>query len=173
MTATMVCRSPLAPRVFARSGFTLIELIVVLVLLSVILAMVAPSLRGWGRSAKVNDAARDVLATATWARSAAISTAVTHRLEIAASDNTLRVSRQEGSGYVPAAGEFGNVHAIASGLRIDVTGGAEGGDAIEFYPNGRCTPATIRISAASGEYAELAAQFPADTLRRTAPRGAR
>src|SRR5687768_10268701 len=75
--ATVV--TPMLSRVHDRA-FTLIELVVVLVVLTVTIAITAPSLRGWSQGAKLRDAGQQLLAATAFARSQAAATATPHRL---------------------------------------------------------------------------------------------
>src|SRR3972149_3661562 len=61
-------------------GFTLLELILVMVILSTVLAMAAPSLRGFFASRQIQDAAAQILALTQFARSQAVSEGTTYRL---------------------------------------------------------------------------------------------
>lgn len=149
----------------------MIELIVVLMLLSVMLAMAAPSLRGWGRGAKLTDATREVLATAHWARAEAIASATTHRLEINTTSNTYLVTRLDGTAYTPVAGEFGQANALPIGFALQLVSGGVDGNGVEFYPTARCTPAMLRVVSPTGETHELACNFPADVMRIVSPNG--
>ena len=57
-------------------GFTLLELILVMVILSTVLAMAAPSLSGFFGSRQTHDTAAQILALTQLARSQAISEGV-------------------------------------------------------------------------------------------------
>ena len=148
-----------------QSAFTLIELIIVLVVLSVIIGMCAPSLRGFGQSAKLNDATQQLLATTRWARSEAIATAVTHRIELDIANNAYSVVRQDGLTYVPVDGEFGHATSMPIGFTLQLASGGIDGRGIEFYPTSRSTPAVVRITTPAGMTSELASNFPADTFK--------
>src|SRR5947207_6133930 len=63
-----------------RRGFTLLELVVVMLILTVMLAMVAPSLSGFGRGRQAEQAAANILALSRWAREQAISDGRVYRL---------------------------------------------------------------------------------------------
>src|SRR5256885_2775533 len=63
-----------------RGGFTLLELVFVLLLLSVIASIVVPPMRNFARGRKLSDAARDVVSATNYARSQAISEGTTYRL---------------------------------------------------------------------------------------------
>ena len=145
-------------------GFTLLELVVVLMLMAIVLAAAVPSLRGWNRGQRLDNAAEQFLSAARWARSEAISTAAVHRLEVAG--NIYQVLRLEGETYVPVAGEFGHDTLLPEGFYIDLVRQDESGASIiEFYPNGRLTPATVTITADWGESAIIASSAAAESFR--------
>jgi len=73
-------RSIFAARRGSLSGFTLIELILVLLIISITMALAAPSLRGWSDGAKLRDAGDLFVASAKWARAQAILTGTPHVL---------------------------------------------------------------------------------------------
>ena len=150
----------------ASSAFTLIELVLVLVVLSVLMAIAAPSLRGWSRGTKLRDASEQVLAAARYARSQAVTTGANHRVEFDADSNAYRVTALDGEQYIPATGEFGRVVALPPGITLGVT--REDGDVsgvIAFYPSGRTTPARITLTADWGEASEIEATTAADPFR--------
>ena len=70
-----------------RGAFTLLELILVLVLISVLLGIAAPSLRGFVGARRSADAAAQVLAMANYARSQAIAQGTVYRLNVDATEN--------------------------------------------------------------------------------------
>jgi type II secretion system protein H len=61
-------------------GFTLLELIVVMVILATVLALAGPSLRGFFGSRQLPDTAAQILALTQFARSQAISEGIIYRL---------------------------------------------------------------------------------------------
>jgi prepilin-type N-terminal cleavage/methylation domain-containing protein len=72
-------------------GFTLIELILVMVIISIALGYAAPSLRGWGQGQKLRNAADEFVAATGTARSLAVSDAAIYALEINPGDNTYSI----------------------------------------------------------------------------------
>jgi prepilin-type N-terminal cleavage/methylation domain-containing protein len=147
-------------------AFTLIELVLVLVVLTVLLAIAAPSLRGWSRGTRLRDAGEQVLAAARYARSQAVTTGANHRVEFDAGTNAYRVTALDGEQYTPAAGEFGREIALPQGITLGVT--REDGDVsgvVTFYPSGRTTPARITLSADWGETSEIEATTAAEPFR--------
>ena len=153
-------------------GFTLLELVLVLMVLALVLAAAAPSLAGWNRGQRLQNSADRLLSAARWARSEAIATAMPHQLEINASAGIYRVSRREGQEWVPAPGEFGRDMAVPAGLSMELSREDQSmTPAIDFYPNGRISPATIELSADWGEVIVIASAGAAQPLRIVPPNG--
>src|SRR5690606_24886960 len=112
--------------------------------LSILLGLAAPSLRGFGRGAKLRDARDEMLAAARWARSQAATTARVHRMEFSPGDGRFRIVQEDGGEFVNAAWPYSGEKTLREGFRVAVeTEGQD--DAVEFYPNGRVTPARIRV----------------------------
>ncbi len=170
---TRHCRSNFAA---ASVGFTLIELIVVLLIISVTMAMAAPSLHGWSDGAKLRDAGDQFIASARWARAQAILTGTPHVLKVDAAAGTYMVGSAEADGtsgamsVTPVSGEYGQRTAMPQSFRIDLIGGGESGGTIVFYANGRCTPAQVRITSVQQKTLDIASTFPADPFRVVTPR---
>src|SRR5688500_19015861 len=101
-------------------GFTLLELVLVLMVLAVVLAAAAPSLSGWNRGQKLQNAADAVLSAALWARAEAVATATPHRLEVDPMTGVYRVTRRDGEEWVASAGEFARDTTLSSGLSIEI-----------------------------------------------------
>ena len=153
-------------------GFTLLELVLVLMVLALVLAAAAPSLAGWNRGQRLQNAASSLLSASRWARSQAIVSAMPHQLEVNADAGTYRVSRLNGQQWEPVPGEFGRDIALPEGLSIDMRREDETVlPAIDFHPNGRVSPATIELSAEWGEVITIGSTGAAQSLRILTPTG--
>jgi type II secretion system protein H len=154
----------------AQSGFTLWELILVMVVITIALAMAAPSLGGWGRSAKLRDVGDQFLAVTRFARSQAIADAQVYRLNIDTTAGTYWLTTQQGQQFVELGNSFGQLHAVPEGYRIilHATAGAVDQPAattIDFLPNGRLTPAQIQIATDMGATLDIAALAATEQFR--------
>jgi prepilin-type N-terminal cleavage/methylation domain-containing protein len=138
----------------AQPAFTLIETILVLVLLSVVLMMAAPSLSNWGRGAKVRSVCDEFIAATQFARTQAITDARVYEVELSADGSSYRVWTRRGGERQPAPGEWSQERALPRGFRIQRTGGL--GDAIRFEPSGRITPASVAVTDDRGRATTLA-----------------
>jgi Tfp pilus assembly protein FimT len=143
--------------------------VLVLMLAALLLAAVAPNLGGFNRGRRVENTADQFLSAARWARSEAITQAMPHRLELDSGIPGWRVMRFDGTAWDLVPGEFGREQALLPGLMIELERPDGVLDAIEFYPNGRTTPATVRISADWGGEVILQSSGAAEALRRVRP----
>jgi prepilin-type N-terminal cleavage/methylation domain-containing protein len=101
-------------------GFTLIELIMVMAIIAIIAAIVAPSLRGFGIGRKTNDAADQIVTLAQYAHVQAISQGRTYRLNFDSSARTYWLTMQYGGAFQPPPNDFGDRQTLPDGVRMDV-----------------------------------------------------
>jgi prepilin-type N-terminal cleavage/methylation domain-containing protein len=125
-------------------GYTLIELLLVLVVLGVLLTLAAPSFGRWRDVVAVAGARDELAGRLAWTRIAAASHGGA-TLIVLLPDGRYRV--EVGGGGVPFAGELGRVY----GVTLD----AGGADSLELGFNslgvGRMTGRTIRVVRGAAE----------------------
>lgn len=158
-----------------RSGFTLIELIAVLMIVALVMAIAAPNLRGFARGARLRDAAADFVASTQFARLNSATTAATHRILVEGGGMNWTMEIQEGEAFQRVEGPDAHPdQPLPEGYRVEITdlSGAPL-EAIEFYPTGRTTPARVRITNPDGKYLDLEAVTPTDAFHITTPGGER
>jgi prepilin-type N-terminal cleavage/methylation domain-containing protein len=100
-------------------GFTLLELILVMMIICIVLGIASPSLRGWSKESALRNAAEDLLTTARLARTQAITTGKTHRLCIPL-DGGYYLMVLEGTEFVPVPSDFGFAPDLALNFRIEL-----------------------------------------------------
>jgi len=130
-----------------KGGFTLLELILVMVILSTILAMAAPSLRGFFGSRKTHDTATQILALTQFARSQAISEGIIYRLNFDTRERTYWLTAQKSGTFEMLDTEFGQIFTLPSDIVLELKGAEEEDDEIFliFTPQGTVTAGTIRL----------------------------
>jgi len=148
-------------------GFTLLELVLVLVVLSVALAMAAPSMQGWSRGSKQRDAAENFLAVTRWARTQAAADARLYRLNIDEQAGKYFLTVQDGQQLVPLGKSMGQEFEVPEGNRIEVKDLAgQQLQFLDFYPTGRAQPAIVRITSThDGRVIQLESLSPAEPFR--------
>ena len=129
-------------------GFTLFEIILVMVILCIAMAVAAPSLRGWSHGARLRDSADQFLAAARFAHTKAIADCKIYRLYVDPKAGSYWVTVQEGEQFLNVGSDFGRVFQVAEGVQMQVTSGEANSNVefIEFYPSGRSMPASARFS---------------------------
>ena len=140
-----------------RHAFTLLELIAVMVILCVVVAMAAPSIREFGRGRGGVDCAAQIVALTRWARTQAVTEGAVYRLNFDPPSRSYWVT-VERYGYFESPGqEFGRVFIAPDSVeRLDCTAPrAEDGQYVQFWPTGRTDPATIRLTDSRGEVTDI------------------
>lgn len=136
---------------------TLLELILVLMILSTVLAMAAPSLRGFFTSRRGDDAAAQILALTQYARSQAVSEGVVYRLNFDVQERTYWLTAQKAGAYEPLDTEVGRTFALSKDLVLQLENEVQEnrGRFLEFSPYGTVTAATIRLIDRKGRALEI------------------
>lgn len=151
-----------------RSGFTLLELIAVMVILAVALGIAAPSLRGFAQSQRTANIARRMLALMDYAQSSAINQGRVYRFHYDQDDRVFWISVQQGAEFVELENEFGQTFDVPE--QIDVVWRDENGsqtdiDFVVFYPTGRTQPSSLRVSGPDGKMVEVHCAAPTQAYR--------
>lgn len=128
-------------------GFTFLELILVMLILSTVLAMAAPSLRGFFGSRKTHDTAAQILALTLFARSQAISEGIIYRLNFDTRECTYWLTAQQSGAFEQLGTEFGQIFTLPNDIVVELKGVEEEDDEmfLAFTPQGTVTAGTIRL----------------------------
>lgn len=157
-------------------GFTLLELVLVLMLIGIVLGMAAPSLRGWARGSKLRDASDQFVSVARYARSQAIATGQTHRISINSEGTGYELLIQSGEEFTAPEGGIGPEFELLEGLQIRLVQRspeadariAQGGSSdatIDFFPTGRVEVAQVRISGPENDGFDILCATPSEGFR--------
>jgi prepilin-type N-terminal cleavage/methylation domain-containing protein len=141
-----------------RRGMTLLELILVMLILSTVLAMAAPSLRGFFASRRIDDTAAHILALTQYARSQAISEGIVYRLNFDTRDCTYWLTAQKAGVFESLKTEVGQVYTLPKDIKLELED-IEQKDRdvfITFTPHGTMTDGTIRLIDQGGRTLEVA-----------------
>ena len=136
-----------------------------MLILTVMLAMVAPSLGGFGRGRQAEQAAANILSLARWAREQAIAEGRVYRLNFNPAEQAYWVTADAGGGqFEPLAVDFGRQFLLPDHVTAEWQAPVESGYAyIDFLPTGRSQPVYIRVLTDDGR------EFPLGTLSATEP----
>ena len=153
------------------AGFTLLELILVMVIICTALALAAPSLNGWARGSKMRDQVDQFIALTQFARTQAISTATVHRLQIDGAARGYYVLIQDADGqFVQLNTEMGQQFQLPDEFSLKMTDDSgQNRDFVDFYPTGRTDPATVVITAPDGDSKTIQCPSPTEAFRLVNP----
>ncbi len=140
------------------SGFTLVELILVLVILTIIVGSIAPSLRGFGVGRTRNDSAGLIVGLAQYARQQAVAEARTYRLNFDPPARAFWITADAGDGTFQApANDYGKRFEVPDGMTMDVDVPLQpDGQYVQFRASGRTDPAQIKITDRLGGTTQIA-----------------
>jgi prepilin-type N-terminal cleavage/methylation domain-containing protein len=102
-----------------RRGFTLLELILVMVLLAVVAGIAAPSLRGFLHGRAEVNAASQMLALGQYARTQAIGAGQLYRLNVDALSGTYWLTIRRGQLDQDLSNEFGRRFTLPDGMKAE------------------------------------------------------
>ena len=142
-----------------------------LVLIGTVLAIVAPSLRGFVRGRQTANAAADILSLTHMARSRAAARGSVHRLNVDTEAGAYWLTMHRAGAFVPIDGNDGRHHALPVGVSI-VVDPPVAGEAITyvgFHPDGRCDQATIQLTGMQGEVLWVACPSASERFRIVSP----
>jgi len=143
--------SPLATS--SAPGFTLIELILVMLILTTILGMAGPSLRGFFGRHQIDDAATRIICLTQFARSQAVCEGRTYRLNFDKDRQTYWLTVLDQGTYRDLNTEWGRIFMLPEDItlklwELDLDGSRH---FVAFNPLGRTTPGTIQLIGSKGE----------------------
>lgn len=160
-----------------RGAFTLLELIAVLVLISTVLAIAAPSLRGFVHGRQTADTALRMLSLTRLARSRSASLGCVHRLNVDAESGTYWLTMQRAGAFVEIQSAHGRKYHLPTGVSVTLDSpsaeeqgrGEDDVPHIQFYPDGRCDPATIELTGSQQDVLRVTCPSPAESFRVVSP----
>lgn len=185
-------RRPTSPAAARRRAFTLLELILVLVILSVMVAIVVPSLTGVGRNRGADEVTSQIMALCQYGRSQAISDGYAYRLYLDPANRQFQLMVDVGDGTFGELGkEMGQVIYLPEGVSMSfddafylaaIEQGSETGRVappreaasipfVEFKPSGRIDPCRISVMDRDGAVTDIICPSPTETMRLLKPDG--
>jgi type II secretion system protein H len=154
----------------ARGGFTLLELVLVMLIICTVLGAASASLRGFFVSRRTDDTAVRIVALARLARSMAVSEGRVYRLAFGRKEREFYlVAREEGGFRRPRSG-LGRIFEVPDEVSLELLREAAGErDHVSFFPDGRAEPAAIRLTDIKGGIVEVRCAAPAEPFVITDP----
>lgn len=123
-----------------RRAFTLIELILILAILAICAALIAPKLSGSTRARGLSNTATDFVSMTRWCRVQAISDGLHYRLNLDATEGRWWVTKDDGSGqnFQQVEVRMGEEYKLPDGVSMEPAIPAVDGEVyIDFGPGGR------------------------------------
>lgn len=150
-------------RTHTTSGFTLVELVLVMLIITIALAVAAPSMSGFARGRVVSDAAGKFVAVTHFARTQAINDGAICRVNIDTTGGKYWVTEDDGEDFVPVESMGGQTFSVPTDVRMEVGAPVGTGDqVIEFQPNGRTDTGVVRFYGLKGKAVEVVCENPLD-----------
>ncbi|MFH0965932.1 MAG: GspH/FimT family pseudopilin [Planctomycetota bacterium] len=150
-----------------RAGFTLLELVLVMVIICTVLGMASVSLRTFFGSRQTHDAGAQMVALTQFARAQAVAEGRIYRLNLDTQDGKYWLTAQTGGAFTAPGTEFGRMFLLPERTVARWGGRPATGerDWIAFYPDGRTEPAAISLTGQQGETVEVVCASPAEGFR--------
>lgn len=171
MTSTTGRSGSVRERRRSAAGFTLLELILVMVLICTVLGLASVSLRGFFASRQTKDAAAQIVALTEFARAQAAAEGKMYRLNLDTEASRYWLTAETGGTFVMPASEFGRVFVLPEGTSAswDAPTGIHDRGWIPFYPDGRTEAAAIRLTGRQGDTVEVTCSSPAERFQVVVP----
>lgn len=162
-TGEIICNT----RRTSNSGFSLIELILVLLLLSLSASMVSPMLGRFSHGRNANDAAAHLLAIMQYAQEQAIMTSNTYRLNFDTQTNSYWLSAAARGIDSRIASEIGRTFSLPMNLTLEVDGSEDllANRFIQFDTDGGHDMAALKIINTQGNEILIACPSPSEPYR--------
>ncbi len=168
------------------SGFTLLELILLMLTVSTVLALVTPQLRFFLLGRTVKHVAAHLISLTGYARTQAITEGRIYQLHIDERKGQFYLAAQEEGIFQNLKNDFGRIFILPEGIKVEwldwmenplltaVPGlwlpgyterqreETEGLFTISFYPDGRTEPAKLRLSDKWGQEVIIVCETPAE-----------
>jgi len=166
MTSTTGLRVEQAGARRRSAGFTLLELVLVMLIMCTVLGMAAPSLRGFFASRKTADAATQIVALTQLARSLAVCEGRLYRLNVDCESGSYWLTAQRFGAFERVKRDYGRTFLLPDGTACELERDDDvaSRDYIQFYPDGSQDAATIVLADRQGSTLAIACPSPAESF---------
>jgi type II secretion system protein H len=152
----------------AKSGFTLFELVMVLLVIAVVVALAQPSFTNWSRASRLRNTGYEFLALTQYARTQAVANGRIYRIMINKVNglNYFWVEAQDGTQFAALPAPEGRLHRIPDDFSAATSQeDSRNNHGFCFYPTGRCDPATVQFTSGDGHTIQISCETPTDVFR--------
>lgn len=145
-------------------AFTLLELILIMIILCTVLAMAAPSLRGFFSSRQLNDVAEQILVMTRYAKIQSVFQGRFYRVNIDKNEHRCWISVLSENEYEPLRQSFGNDFLIPPDIEVtfDEVEETAGIYYFEFNPQGYAKPGRVRLEDNQGNVLDVVCFSPSE-----------
>lgn len=145
-------------------AFTLLELILIMIILCTVLAMAAPSLRGFFSSRQLNDMIEHILAMTRYAKVQSVFESRYYRVNFDPHERLYWISSLRESQYERLNNNFGNLYSIPIEINISFYNVSydNGIYYVEFNPEGYSKEAAVRFKDNQDNIKEIVCYSPAE-----------
>jgi Tfp pilus assembly protein FimT len=145
-------------------AFTLLELILIMIILCTVLAMAAPSLRGFFSSHQLNDVAEQILVMTRYAKIQSVFQSRFYRVNIDKNEHRCWISVLSENEYEPLMQSFGNDFLIPPDIKLSFDDVLEraGIYYFEFNPQGYSKVGRVRLEDNQGNVLDIVCYSPSE-----------
>jgi type II secretion system protein H len=128
-------------------AFTLIELLMVMMIITIMVAVVAPKLSGFAMGRKASDEARTLVSLARYAQTEAISEGRVYRLNVDPAGRQFWLTAEQDGQFQPPQNEYGEKYDLPDGVSMDTDiTPKQDGQYVQFQPSGRSESAKVNFT---------------------------
>lgn len=153
-------------RVLVRHGFTLLELILVMIILCTVLGMATPSLRGFFSSRQIKDIGEQMVALTQYAKTQSVYRSQYYRMNFDLDKRKYWLSALEKSEYKRLENDFGSKFTIPADIEIDFENFSREASLfyVEFNPEGYSKQCRIILEDDKRNYIDVVCYGPAENF---------
>jgi prepilin-type N-terminal cleavage/methylation domain-containing protein len=149
-----------------RTGYTLIELVLVMLLLCIVAGLAAPQMRNFARGRQAGDAAEQFVSVARWARTQAIARGEVYRINVDLPSKTYWLTVQREGAFVRPEEDFGQKFAFPDTVAVDCDFQQQpDGTYAEFEPTGRTDEGSLRLTSSTGDMVQVSCLSTTDQFQ--------
>ncbi len=154
-------------------GFTLLELILVLVILGMSAMIAVPAMAPFARGRKMTDTSGQLLALTKFAQDMAVTEGKSVRLEIDTAAGVFALLAEKDGVYAPVESGVAKSFAVGEGVKLAWEGqsDASGQGYIQFDADGGHDVATVRVTGSDGQTLFVGTDGPTEGYRITTAGG--
>jgi len=146
----------------------LLELLGVLMIIALLMAIMAPSLRGFTASRQTVEGAAQIVTLMAHARDMAVNEAGVYRFNLDPQVSSYWLTQQENADHIGVKGLFGQIFSLPRDVTaqwLDENGNVVGREHVTFYPTGRIEPAILHLTGRDGKIALVRCDAPTEMYR--------